>query len=142
MPLESNIVVFDGMCNLCSSVVDFITARDPGKVFTFVPMQTPRGQQLLEAHGVSIDQVDTFLLIRGGDGGGNREALVRSDATVTIALEKSDAAIAIAARLRRPWNLLTVLRFVPKPIRDRVYSFVARNRYRWFGKRSTCKLPG
>lgn len=157
MQPDTHIVVFDGICNLCSSLVDFITARDPGKVFTFVPMQTPRGQQLLEAHGVSIDQVDTFLLIRGGggngsgsgddgggdgSGGGNGEALVRSDAAVTIALEKSDAAIAIAARLRRPWNLLTVLRFVPRPIRDRVYSFVARNRYRWFGKRSTCKLPG
>lgn len=157
MQPDTHIVVFDGICNLCSGVVDFITARDPGKVFTFVPMQTPRGQQLLEAHGVSIDQVDTFLLIRGGNGGGNGsgdgsgngdgkggengEALVRN-AAVTIALEKSDAAIAIAARLRRPWNLLTVLRFVPRPIRDRVYSFVASNRYRWFGKRSTCKLPG
>lgn len=146
MQPDTHIVVFDGICNLCSGVVDFISARDPRGVFAFVPMQTPRGQQLLEAHGVSIEQVDTFLLIRGGDGGGdgdgNGEALVGSDAAVTIALEKSDAAIAIAARLRRPWNLLTVLRFVPKPIRDRVYSFVARNRYRWFGKRSTCKLPG
>ncbi len=127
MQPDTHIVVFDGICNLCSSLVDFITARDPGKVFTFVPMQTSRGQQLLDAHGVSIDQVDTFLLIRGGSG----EALLRSD-----------AAIAIAARLRRPWNLLTVLRFVPRPIRDRVYSFVASNRYRWFGKRATCKLPG
>lgn len=148
MQPDTHIVVFDGICNLCSSLVDFITARDPGKVFTFVPMQTPRGQQLLEAHGVSIDRVDTFLLIRGGSGGsssssgGDGEALVRSDTAVTIALEKSDAAIAIAAGLRRPWNLLTVLRFVPKPIRDRVYSFVAGNRYRWFGKRATCKLPG
>lgn len=163
MQPDTHIVVFDGICNLCSGVVDFISARDPRGVFTFVPMQTPRGQQLLEAHGVSIDQVDTFLLIRsgsgggngrcdgsgngggngdGGNGGGNGEALVRSDAAITIALEKSDAAIAIAARLRRPWNLLTVLRLVPTPIRDRVYSFVASNRYRWFGKRSTCKLPG
>lgn len=147
MQPDTHIVVFDGICNLCSSLVDFITARDPGKVFTFVPMQTPRGQQLLEAHGVSIDQVDTFLLIRGGygggngdGGGGNDEALARSDAAVTIALEKSDAAIAIAAELRRPWNLLTVLRLVPRSIRDRVYSLVARNRYRWFGKRATCKF--
>lgn len=125
MPPDSEIVVFDGMCNLCGGVVDFITAHDPRDEFTFVPMQSPRGQQLLEAHGVSIDQVDTFLLI--GHGG---------------ALGRSDAAIAVAARLIRPWNLLTALRFVPRPIRDRIYSFVARNRYRWFGKRATCKLPG
>lgn len=152
MQPDTHIVVFDGICNLCSSLVDFITARDPGKVFTFVPMQTRRGQQLLEAHGVSIDQVDTFLLIRGsgggngsgGDGGGNGGGKGGGNGSGGNgeALVRSDAAIAIAARLRRPWNLLTVLRFVPKPIRDRVYSFVARNRYRWFGKRSTCKLPG
>ena len=124
MRAEPDIVVFDGICNLCSALVDFISARDRRGAFTFVPMQSPRGRHLLEAHGVSIDQVDTFLLIR------NDGALVRSD-----------AAIAIAAELRRPWNLLAVLRYVPRPIRDRVYSFVARNRYRWFGKRTTCKLP-
>ena len=124
MPPEPRIVVFDGICNLCSSVVDFISARDPRSVFMFVPMQSPRGQLLLEEHGVSIDQVDTFLLIA------NSGALVRSD-----------AAIAIASELRRPWNLLTVLRHVPRPVRDWIYSVVAKNRYRWFGKRATCKLP-
>ena len=124
MQPDSHIVVFDGMCNVCSSVVDFISARDSRNTFTYVPMQSPRGQQLLTAHGVSIDRVDTFLLIGNGD-----------------ALVKSDAAIAIAAELRRPWNLLATLRLVPRPIRDGVYSFVASNRYRWFGKRATCKLP-
>ena len=124
MQPDSHTVVFDGMCNLCSAVVDFIAARDPRNAFAFVPMQSPRGQQLLEAHGVSVDQVDTFLLIS------NDDALVRSD-----------AAIAIASELRRPWNLLATLRLVPRPIRDRVYSFVAKNRYRWCGKRATCKLP-
>ena len=123
MQPDSHIVVFDGMCNLCSSVVDFIIARDSGNAFAFVPMQSPRGQQLLEAHGVSIDRVDTFLLIRNG------HALVRSD-----------AAIAIAAELGRPWNLFALARLVPRPVRDRVYSLIARNRFRWFGKRATCKL--
>ncbi len=118
------IVVFDGLCNLCSSVVDFVTARDPGKAFRFVPMQSPQGQELLQANGVAIDRVDTFLVI--GDG---------------RALLRSDAAIAIAAELGRPWNLLAALRYVPKPVRDWGYSLVARNRYRWFGKRATCKLP-
>ena len=113
------IVVFDGLCNLCSSVVDFVTARDPGKAFNFVPMQSPQGQELLQANGVAIDRVDTFLVIGGG------RTLVRSD-----------AAIAIAAELRGPWNLLAALRYVPKPVRDWGYSLVARNRYRWFGKGS------
>ena len=120
----SHIIVFDGICNLCSSLVDFVSSRDPNGAFTFVPMQTPAGQAMLERYGVSVDDVDTFLLVRGG-----------------VALLRSDAAIAIAAELRRPWNLLTVLRYVPKPVRDWGYSLVARNRYRWFGKRDTCKLP-
>lgn len=120
---DSHIIVFDGICNLCSSLVDFVSSRDPGGVFTFVPLQTSTGQELLEQHGVSVDDVDTFLLVRGG-----------------IALLRSDAAIAIAAELTRPWNLLTVLRYVPKPIRDWGYTLVARNRYRWFGKRATCKF--
>ena len=124
MRAEPDIVVFDGICNLCSALVDFVAARDPRGAFTFVPMQSPRGLELLEAQGVSVDQVDTFLLIRNG-----------------FALVRSDAAIAIAAELRRPWGLLTVLRYVPRPIRDRVYAFVARNRYRWFGQRDSCKLP-
>ena len=124
MQPDTHIVVFDGICNLCSSLVDFITARDPGNAFTFVPMQTPQGQDLMQRHGISVDRVDTFLLIRNG------EALVRSD-----------AAIAIAGELKRPWNLCRVLRIVPGPIRDRAYAFVASNRYRWFGKRDTCKLP-
>lgn len=123
MQPDSHIVVFDGMCNLCSSVVDFISARDSSNVFSFVPLQSPRGKELLEAHGVSIDRVDTFLLIRNGD-----------------ALVRSDAAIAIASDLRPPWNLFALARLVPRPVRDRVYSLVARNRYRWFGKRTTCKL--
>ena len=123
MQAEPDTVVFDGLCNLCGTVVDFIDARHAGEAFTFVPMQSPRGKGLLEAHGVSIDRVDTFLLIRHGG-----------------ALVRSDAAIAIAAELRRPWNLLALARLVPRPVRDWVYSLVARNRYRWFGKRATCKL--
>ena len=125
MPPESRIVVFDGMCNLCSSTVDFIAARDRGNAFTFVPLQSPRGQELLQRHDLSVDLVDTFLLIRNGG-----------------ALVRSDAAIAIAAHLRCPWNMLTALRHVPRPVRDWAYSLVARNRYKWFGKRATCKLPG
>lgn len=121
---KSNIIIFDGICNLCSSLVDFVSGRDPGNVFSFVPMQTRRGRELLERHGISVDRVDTFLLIK------DRGALVRSD-----------AAIAIARKLGAPWNCLAVVRFVPRTVRDGVYSFVARNRYRWFGKRATCKIP-
>lgn len=123
MRAQHNIAVFDGICNLCGSIIDFIAARDPGDLFEFVPMQTPRGRELLREHGISVDRVDTFLLIRDGD-----------------ALVRSDAAIAIAADLGCPWSALAALRLVPRPVRDWAYSLVARNRYRWFGKRATCKF--
>ena len=124
MQSKSGIIVFDGVCNLCSAVVDFISARDHANAFTFAPMQSPTGRELLERLGVSIDDVDTFFLVT--DGG---------------ALVRSDAAIAIARELGTPWNCLAAFRLVPKPVRDCCYSVVARNRYKWFGKRASCKIP-
>ncbi|WP_446831796.1 thiol-disulfide oxidoreductase DCC family protein [Candidatus Foliamicus sp.] len=124
MKTDSNILVFDGMCNLCSSVIDFITARDSGNAFTLIPMQSAQGQMILREYGLSIDRVETFLLVRAGD-----------------ALIKSDAAVAIASALRFPWNILRFMRFVPRPVRDGIYSLVSRNRYRLLGKRATCRLP-
>ena len=129
MRAQHNIVVFDGICNLCGSIIDFIAARDSGDLFAFVPMQSRRGQELLREHGISVDRVDTFLLIRDVD------ALAKGDALV-----RSDAAIAIVADLGRPWSALAALRLVPRPVRDWAYSLVARNRYRLFGKRATCKF--
>ncbi len=119
-----NIIIFDGICNFCNSSVNFIIERDHKNSFKFAPMQSEIGQQMLAAHNISSDNIDTFLLVK------NNEALI-----------KSDAAIAITKELKRPWNHLIILRTIPRPIRDYFYSLIARNRYQWFGKREHCMIP-
>ena len=123
-PAPDNVIVFDGVCNLCSRAVGFIIARDSQRTFRFSPMQSERGAELLATHGIPADDVDTFLLIRNG--------------TPYI---RSDAAIAIAKALDGPWRWLSVLEVIPRGVRDWVYSTIVRNRYRWFGKRSECLVP-
>jgi predicted DCC family thiol-disulfide oxidoreductase YuxK len=112
------VIVFDGICNFCNSSVNFIIARDDKNTFKFAPMQSQTGLEMLRKYNISSDNIDTFLLVKNSK-----------------ALTKSDAALAIAKELRKPWNYLAILSFIPKPIRDYVYSLIARNRYKWFGKK-------
>lgn len=118
------VIVFDGMCNLCSRSVAFIIRRDPERRFRFAPMQSEAGARLLQRHGLDPDDVRTLLLVEGG-----RPYL------------RSDAWLRVVRRLRGPWRLAAGLRLVPRPVRDWVYGVVARNRYRWFGRREQCLVP-
>lgn len=118
------VIVFDGVCNFCNFSVNFIIARDHNDTFRFTPMQSTIGSQLLAMYNIPSENIDTFLLIIHG------KALIKSDAVVSIAKE-----------LRPPWNYLVAIKFIPKPIRDFFYSFIARNRYRWFGKKEHCMTP-
>ena len=119
-----NIVVFDGVCKFCSGWVQFIIARDPSGLFHFAPMQSKTGRSLLERFCVDPDDVTTFVFIKEG------KAYVRSEAALQIARE-----------FAWPWQFLRIARVVPAPIRDALYNWVARNRYRWFGKTDTCMVP-
>lgn len=118
------LIVFDGVCNFCDSSVNFIIKRDRNRFFKFAAMQSAVGQRLLAAHDLSSDNIDSFLLVKSGK-----------------VLFKSDAVAAVAKELDRPWNHLAVLRIVPRPMRDFLYSLIARNRYRWFGRREYCRAP-
>lgn len=119
------IVLFDGHCNLCSGVVDFLIRRDPRGVLRFASLQSAAGQRLLVAHGIPVpEEPDTMVLIDGD------RALVRSS-----------AALATTQYLRFPWPLARVAIVVPRVLRDAVYAVVARNRYRWFGRSAACRLP-
>lgn len=118
------IIVFDGVCLFCNGVVNFIIPRDVHRRFVFAPMQSQTGQRLLQQHGIATEQIETFLLVLD-----NRP------------LTKSDAALAIAAELKRPWCWLRLLRWVPAPLRNLGYSLIARNRYRLFGKSDACVVP-
>ena len=123
-PSPDNVIVFDGVCNLCNRAVSFIIERDAARIFRFSSMQSETGAGLLSANGIDPGNVETFLLIRRG--------------TPYI---RSDAAIEIAKELDRPWRWFTIISVIPKSIRDRMYSWIAANRYRWFGKRSECMTP-
>jgi predicted DCC family thiol-disulfide oxidoreductase YuxK len=118
------IVLFDGVCNLCNGLVNFVIDRDPRGRMKFAALQSEAGQELLAEHGLSTTDVDTMVFIAGGR-----------------AYTRSSAALRMFGKLRMPWPLLLPLLVVPPPLRNLVYRFVARNRYRWFGRREECRVP-
>ena len=118
------VILFDGVCNLCTAAVRFVIERDPGDRFSFASLQSETARQLLEQAGPLAPLPDSIVLL---DAEGVHT--------------RSDAALRIAAGLRRPWSLAAGLRIVPRALRDGIYDFVARRRYRWFGTRDTCLVP-
>lgn len=118
------VILFDGVCNLCDASVRFVIRRDPRGTFRFASLQSPTGRALLERHGMPVDDPASIVLVEQGR-----------------CYTKSDAALRIARALRWPWKLLGGLTIVPRFVRDGVYDIVARNRYRWFGRREVCSLP-
>jgi len=121
---EGPIVLFDGVCHFCHGVVRFVVARDPKEQIRFAPLQSKVGQELAAVCGAETQDVDSVILIADGR-----------------AYTKSDAGLRIAARLSGLWPVLKVFLLVPRPIRNWVYDYVARNRYRWFGKAPECLAP-
>jgi predicted DCC family thiol-disulfide oxidoreductase YuxK len=120
----TSIVIFDGVCNLCNRAVQFILRYDPHSNFVFTALQSETGKNLRQSYHIA-PSVDSIVLIEGDH-----------------AYTNSTAALRIARRLVGLWPVLYVFIIVPKPIRDRVYQFIARNRYRWFGKKDdVCWIP-
>ncbi len=118
------IVLFDGVCNLCSGSVQFILRRDPAGAFRFASLQSDLGQRLLTERGLDPKALDSVVVVDG-------DRFYR----------ESDAALRIARDLKGAWKALTVFRLIPRPVRDWAYRLIARNRYSWFGKAETCWLP-
>ena len=122
---RTSIILFDGICNLCNSSVNFVIRRDPDKRFKFAALQSSGGQRLLQEHGLHPSQLDTFILIEEGQ-----------------VYSRSTAALRVVKRLNKPWPVLYACTLIPVPIRDRLYNLVAKHRYKLFGKRETCIVPG
>ncbi len=123
---NSHIILFDGICNLCTGWVSFVYKRDIAGRFKFVSVQSETGKQLLKWCGLPIDHFETMVCIENGQ-----------------AYFKSDAFLKIIKYLSLPWPYLSSIgSLVFKPVRDWLYSRIAQNRYRLFGKRSTCMIPG
>lgn len=121
---EHPIVLFDGVCNLCSGWVQFVIRRDPDAVFLFASLQSEVGRSLSEKHGIDPDQLDSVVLIDGDQ-----------------AYQRSDAALRVARYLDGPWRRAAVLLIVPRFIRNSVYRLIAWQRYRLFGRQESCWLP-
>jgi len=119
-----SIVLFDGVCNLCSASVQFIIGRDSAKRFKFASIQSDIGQKLINRYGLTANQLSSVILIE------NDKAYVRST-----------AALRIAKKLNGLWSQLGFLLVVPTFVRDFFYNLVASNRYRLFGRRDECMLP-
>lgn len=118
------VVLFDGVCNLCNGSVQFIVRHDPAGRFRFASLQSREGQALLRRHGLDPADLFSVILVEGGR-----------------AYSRSDAALRIAGGLSGGWRAAGALRVVPRPLRDLVYGWVARNRYRWFGRQDACMIP-
>jgi len=118
------VVLFDGVCNLCNGSVEFIIARDPTARFRFAPLESAAARSLIDEARPRGPLPDSIVLME------HHRMYTRST-----------AALRIARRLRFPWPLLYALIIVPRPLRDAIYDFIARHRYRWFGKRDTCMVP-
>ena len=120
----NDVVVFDGVCNLCAFSVKFILEHEAGPTLRFAPLQSDEGSRLMREFGFSPEDAKTFVLVADGK-----------------PHVKSDAAIRVAGYLRGGWKLLRLVRIVPRPVRDWAYDLVARNRYRWFVRTDSCMVP-
>ncbi|MEE9526987.1 MAG: DCC1-like thiol-disulfide oxidoreductase family protein [Syntrophobacteria bacterium] len=118
------VVLYDGVCNLCTWWVQFIIKRDHKGYFKFGALQSDAGRKFLENQRLRPEATDTVILIEG-----------------YRYFTKSDAALRIAARLSGFWPILRVFSLIPRSIRNWCYDIIARNRYKWFGRANTCMLP-
>ncbi len=126
---DDDVILYDGVCVFCSRWIRFVATRDTARRFRFTAIQSPYGTRLAQAFGIDPDDPDTNAVVHGG-----------------MAYFKSDAALTVLSSLPG-WGWVRVLLWVPKPVRNAVYSLVARNRYRIFGKyddllRAGCRDAG
>ncbi len=120
----NDVLLFDGVCNLCSWSTRFVIKRDPVGHFKFAALQSEIAREMARKHGISISEMNSFVLL-----------------TPDGAYKKSDAALRVVRHLTGLWPMLSVVLFVPRPIRDFLYDRIAAHRYRWFGRQKSCMVP-
>jgi len=125
LPKNKKIILFDGICNLCNSSVQFIIERDKKDVFRFVALQSELGQEICNYIGVNPKITNSIILYEPG----------------TAYYLKSEAALKIAAEFHSIYTLLNLFKVFPISFRDSIYNYVAKNRYKWYGKKESCMIP-
>ena len=122
--MKGSIILFDGVCNLCNKLVNFIIKRDSKNIFQFAAIQSDTGQQLLLQDKLNSNYPYSLILIEGG------RYYIRSTAILKI-----------IKNLKTFWKLLYIFIIIPPFVRDSIYNYFAKNRYKWFGQRKSCKVP-
>jgi predicted DCC family thiol-disulfide oxidoreductase YuxK len=125
LPIDKKIVLFDGVCNLCESSVQFIIKHDKKDIFRFVSIQSELGQKIISHIGIDLSKVDSIILY------------IPNKAYFT----KSNAALKIAGDLSGYISIVSYLNFLPDSIKNFVYDYIAKNRYKWYGKKESCMMP-
>ena len=121
---EQPVILFDGICNFCNSAVNFVIKRDKKRNIFFAPLQSETGQKLLQQYNLPQNDMESFVFIE------NEKAYTQST-----------AALKVCRYLKGLWSLCYGFIIVPKFIRDGIYSWIAKNRYKWFGVRQECMIP-
>lgn len=124
IPRDHPILLFDGVCNLCNGTVQWVLKHDSRGALRFASLQSDAGQQLLREAGLPGDEFNTVVLYESG-----------------LFYTRSDVVLRLFRHLGGAWAWLAWLSIVPRFIRDGIYDRIARNRYRWFGKRESCMMP-
>ena len=125
LPKDKKIILFDGVCNLCDATVQFIIKRDKKDVFRFVALQSELGQEIINYIGLDTSKTDSIILYEPGH----------------AYYYKAEAAIRIAKALGGIAGLLGIFSVLPNWLSNKVYDYIARNRYKWYGKKDECMIP-
>lgn len=125
LPKDKKIILFDGVCNLCNSSVQYVIKRDSKDEFRFVALQSDLGQKILKHIGIADKNIDSIVLYLPG----------------IAYYYKSSAVIEISKTLQGFFNYGMLFRLLPTFLRDTVYDYVAKNRYKWYGKKESCMIP-
>ncbi|PZX92659.1 thiol-disulfide oxidoreductase [Flavobacterium aquariorum] len=125
LPPNKKIILFDGVCNLCNSAVQFVIKHDKKDTFRFVALQSELGQEILAYIGIDAKNIDSIVLYEPG----------------IAYYYKSDAALQIARSLGGIFSFGTALKVIPTGIRNYLYDYIAKNRYDWYGKKESCMIP-
>lgn len=126
IPKDKQLILFDGVCNLCNNSVLYVIKRDKTNTFLFAPLQSLTGQEIIKEFNIDTTNIDSILLFNAN----NRKIY-----------SKSSAALHIAKSLSFPTRLLSVFLIIPNFMRNWVYDFIAKNRYKWYGKKDACMIP-
>ena len=125
MKHQKQIILFDGVCNLCNRLVQWVIKRDKKDKFRFAPLESKIGQQLLQEHNLNSDEMDSIVLIQPFSGHST----------------KSTAVLKIGRAFGGIYHLLILFQLFPVFLRNPIYDWVAKNRYKWYGKQDRCMIP-